>query len=122
MILSFIDKVTTGAWSIALFIWNIAEVICVSAAARTGGLALELAVTAGALDISDITQYLDHDKSSSISQLINGKSRDLQKSLKYFNGATTSASNLFSLSGVLPIIFVLYSKDLLVVVLLLFIL
>ena len=122
MILSFIDKVTTGAWSIALFIWNIAEVICVSAAARTGGLALELAVTAGALDISDITQYLDHDKSSSISQLINGKLTDLQKLLKYFNGKTTSAFNQFSLSGVLPIIYISHPKDLLVVVLFLFIL
>ena len=37
--------------------------------------------TVGVLDISDIIQYLDHDKSSSISQLIKGKSRDLQKLL-----------------------------------------
>ena len=46
------------------------------------------------------------------SQLINGKSRDIQKLLKYFNGKTTSAFNLFSFSDVLPIIFVLYLKDL----------
>ena len=103
--LSFIDKVTTGTWNIALFVWNIAAVICVSATAGTGGLALELAVTAGALDISDIS-----------------KLTDLQKLLKYFNGTTTSAFNLFSLSGVIPIIYILYSKDLLVVVLFLFIL
>ena len=74
------------------------------------------------LDISDITQYLDHDKSSSISQLIKGKFRDFQKLLKCFNGTTTSGSNLPSLYGVLPISFVLYSKDLLAAVLLSFIL
>ena len=58
------------------------------------------------LDTSDITQYLDHDKSSSISQLIKGKSRDLQKLLKYFNGTTTSASNLPPSPGAVPINFV----------------
>ena len=56
------------------------------------------------------------------SHLINGKSRDLQKLLKYFNGTTNFAFNLFALSGMLHINFVLYSKDLLAVVLLLFIL
>ena len=35
---------------------------------------------AAVLNISNNTQFLDHDKSSSISQLIKGKSRDLQKS------------------------------------------
>ena len=38
----------------------------------TGGLA----GNAGVLDISDIIQYLDYDKSISTSQLIKGKSRD----------------------------------------------
>ena len=38
------------------------------------------------LDISDILQFLEHDKLSSISQLIKCKLRDLQKLLKYFNG------------------------------------
>ena len=38
--------------------------------------------------------------------------------LKYFNGTTASVSNILLLFGVLPIIFVLYSKDLLVVILL----
>ena len=37
------------------------------------------------LYILDITQYLFHDKLSSISQSINGKSKDLPKLLKYFN-------------------------------------
>ena len=31
---------------------------------------------------------LDHDKSSSISQLIYSKSEDLEKLIKYFNGTT----------------------------------
>ena len=28
LILSLIDKVTTGAWSLVLFIWNVAPVLC----------------------------------------------------------------------------------------------
>ena len=36
-------------------------------------------------DISDIMQSFDHNKSISFSQLIKGKSGDLQKLLKYFN-------------------------------------
>ena len=71
-------------------------------------------------NISDITQSSDHAKSSSISQLIKGQSRDLQKLFKYFNGATTFAFNTPLLAAVLPVIFVLHSKDLYVVVLLLF--
>ena len=87
---------------------------------ETGELAFDLAGTAGVLYVSDITQYPDHGKLSSISHLINDKSRDLQKLLKYFNGTTTAAFNLLSLLSVLPIIFVLYLKDLLVTVSLLF--
>ena len=47
--------------------------------------AFELAVTEDVFDISEIAQFFDHDKSGSISQLTKGKSRDLQKLLKYFN-------------------------------------
>ena len=36
------------------------------------------------------TQFLVHFKSSPISHLISGKSRDIQKLLKYFNGTTGS--------------------------------
>ena len=36
------------------------------------------------------TQYLVHNKSSSISQLIRGKSSDLQKLLRYLSGIVTS--------------------------------
>ena len=42
-----------------------------------------------------------------VSLLIKGKSRDLQKLLKYFTQTATSVSNLLLLSGVLPIIFIL---------------
>ena len=80
--------------------------MCVVSTEGTGGLV----GTAGGLDISNIMQYLDHDKSSSISQLIKSKSRGLQKLLKYFNRTTTSASNILLSFGVLSIIFVLYSK------------
>ena len=66
--------------------------------------------------------FLD-DKSSSISQFINGKSRDLEKLLRYLSGIVIStckvgtggqfASPSFpGLSGVFPTIFVLYSNDL----------
>ena len=64
----------------------------------------------------------DHDKSSSVLQLISGLSIDLQKLLKYFNGTTTSASSILLSPNVLPINFAFYSKDLLLIVLLSFIL
>ena len=81
-----------------------------------------MAGTTAALEISDIRQFLVHLNSSSITQLIKGKSSDLQKLLKYFDGTTTSASNLLLSGGVLPVSFALYSKDLRIVALLLFIL
>ena len=66
-------------------------------------------------------QSFNHDKSSSISQLMKAKSKAPKKLLKYFfNGKTTYVFNLLLLAGVPPIIFVLFSKDLLVFVLLLF--
>ena len=76
---SFIDKVTMRAWSLALLIWPVANVASV---ARTGGSAPGLVGTSGVLDISDITQFLYHDKLSFISQLIKSKSRDLGKLLE----------------------------------------
>ena len=75
------------------------------------GLALGLPAILGAFDISDYKHSFDHDKSSSISQLINSKSRNHQKLLKYFNGTTTSASDILLLFGDLPIYFFLYSKE-----------
>ena len=86
------------------------------------GSAFRLECTSSVPDISDIIKFLDHDKSSSVSQLIKGKPRYLQKLIKYFNGTTTSASNLLLSVGLFHIIFVLsyYSiQDLLYAVLLL---
>ena len=68
------------------------------------------------LDISYITQFFHHVKSSSILQFIKGKSRDLQKLLRYFNGATSSTFMSLLSGRLLLIIFVLYSKYLLAVV------
>ena len=81
-------------------------------------LVFGLAATSGFLYISDIVHSFDHDKSSSISQLINGKSRNFHKLLKYFNGTTTSVSYVLLSFGLFHINFVLYSKDLLVIILL----
>ena len=102
---------------ITFFILNIAPVVSVALLAGLCGLTATSAVP----DISEIIQFLDHDNSSYILQLNKEKSRDLQKLLKYFNGTKTSVSNLLSSAGVLPMIFVLDSKYLLAVVLLLFI-
>ena len=105
-----------------LIIWNITPVVRVAALTWAGGLAYGLAVTGAVLDISEFIQFRDHDKSGSILQLIKGKSRHHQKLLKYFNGTTTSVSKLLLWAGAFPIIFALYSKHLLAVVLSLFIL
>ena len=103
---------------LVLFIWNVAPAVSVAGAYAIGGSAAGLTGAAGVLDVSEVLQSFDHDKS----QLNKGKLRDLQKLLKYFNGTTTSVSNVLLLADVLPIIFVLYPKDLLVVAMLLFIL
>ena len=107
LMVSFKDKGITGTLNLVLFTWNIAPIVFVGG---TLSLAAELAGTPGVLDISELTQSPDHDKSCSISQLIKGKSRDYQKLLNYFNETTTSVSDVLSLlAGVLPIIFVFYS-------------
>ena len=75
---------------------------------------VESPTTLGVIDISYSIDFCDNDKSSSISELINSKSRNLQKLLKYFNKQHFWVwSNVLLSSGVLPIIFVLYLKDLL---------
>ena len=105
-----------------MVIWNVILVVCIAATSPASGLASGNGGILGIIDISDIIHSFDHDKSISISQIVNGKSRDLQKLPKYYNGTTISASNILSLFDVLPINFVPYSKDLLPIVLLLFIL
>ena len=46
---------------------------------------VEPPTTLGVIDISYSIHIFDHDKSSSISELLNSKSRHLQKFLKYFH-------------------------------------
>ena len=85
-----------------LFIWNNALVIDAAATRLSPDIA---AVS----DIPYIIQFIDYLKSSSVSQTIKGKSIDLQKLFKYYNGTTTSVPNVLLLSYVvLPIIFALY--------------
>ena len=63
-------------------------------------------------NISAKTQFFDHVKINSTSQLINGLSKFLQKLLKYFKGITNSAFvNESLLCGVFPTILVFYLKD-----------
>ena len=92
---------------LVLFIWDVGPVVSVAAVAGLG----ILATTTSVLDISNIMKSFDHDKLSSISQLLRGKLKNLPKLLKYFNGATTSATNVLLPAGVLPTIFVFCSKD-----------
>ena len=98
---------------------NVALSVSVASTAWAGGLACQLVATAAVIDISDITQFFYHDKSS-LTSLNKGKSTDLQKLLKYFS-RTSYVYNLLIIAGAAPVIFVLCSKDLLVVALLLFI-
>ena len=109
MTLSLIDKVTTGTQSFALFIWNVTTFACIADTSWTGGLASGFPVILDFINIWDIIHSSDYDKSSFISQLINGKWRDLQKLLKYFNGTATSASNVL-LSSDAPYWFFLIFK------------
>ena len=95
------DKVTTGTYNFLSFIWNIAP-----DEGTNGGLRIALT------NISAKTQFFEHVKINSISQLINDISKLLQKLLKYFKGITTSASVNESLfGGVFAIILVFYLKD-----------
>ena len=89
-----------------MFIRNVASVVCVVYTAGTG----RLAGNAGVVDILDVMKFPDHEKPSSISELSKGKSRDIQKLLKYFNGTTSSVSNILLSFAVLHIMFGLYSK------------
>ena len=96
------DKAPTGTYNFVPVILNVAP-----DGATIAGLAT--AFTA----ISAKTHLLDHVKINSISQLINGILKTLEKLLKYFSGITTFTSVNESLfSSVFPTIFVLYLKDL----------
>ena len=93
-----------------LFIWKSELFIDVAGACAIDGAVAELTSISGVLNILHNIQFFDRDKSRSIWQLIKRKSRVLQKFQKYFNETRTSVSHA------LLIKFVLYSKDLLVVV------
>ena len=62
----------------ALFIWNFAPGNCLPSVSEAGGLASGLPAILGVIYISDIICSFDHDKSSSISQLINSKPKITQ--------------------------------------------
>ena len=68
-----------------LFIWNVGPVVDVAGFAGVGGLAAGLEVIAGARNILDTMQSFNHDKSSSILQLIKSNSKYLQILVEYFN-------------------------------------
>ena len=93
--LLFIDKVTTGIQRLALFQWNVSSQVDAHGIRSLGRLVFGLEGTSGVLYIFDIINFVDHDKSSFISQLIKEKSRDFQKRLlMYFKGTTTSVPNI----------------------------
>ena len=88
------DKVTTGTYNFESVILNVAP----------DGVTF--------VAISTKTQFLYQVKINSTSQLINGIFKSLQKLLKCFSGITTFAFvNESLLSGVFPVILVLYLKD-----------
>ena len=53
LVLLLLDKVTTGTWSLALLVWNVALVVCV-ATLNSSGSAFGL-TTLNVLDISAVT-------------------------------------------------------------------
>ena len=61
----------------ALSIWNVTPVVCIAATSWAGRLASGLAGIVDVIDIPDVIHSFDHKKLSSISQLINCKSRNL---------------------------------------------
>ena len=96
------NKVTTGTYNFASVIWNVLPV---------GGTIPGLLPSAFFVVISAETQFSDQVKINSVSQLIIGIFKLLQKWLKYFSGITTFASvNTSFSSGAFPVILVLYLK------------
>ena len=98
LMLLFID-IVTAIHSLVLFIRN--YTLPADLAGWFGS------ATAVAFNISDITKFLNYDKSSCIWQLIKGKLGESQTLLKSFNGIATFLYNMLSADGVLPIASVL---------------
>ena len=88
---------------------NVVPVVCLAYLSGMGGLAFGLPGILGVIDISDIIHSFDHEKSSSVSQLINGKSRDFTKLFKYFNETKTSASNILAFSLLICLILKIFT-------------
>ena len=87
-----------------IFKWNFALTVDFDGSVAVGGSSSKFLATVTGLDIWVIIQFLDYGKSASVSQLAKGKSRNLQKLLKYFNGATTFVSNILLSACVLRIV------------------
>ena len=101
------DKVTTETYNFVSVIVNVAPV----GAAIAGVLGIvPCAKTATCVIISVKTQFLDQVKVKGTSQLINGVSNVLQKLRRCFNG-TANSTPLVSLTGVFPVMLLLYSND-----------
>ena len=102
----------------ALSICNVTSEVDFTWIIGLGGLAFALAGTSGVLYISDTMHSFDHGKSSSVSQLINDKSRNSKNSSNTLTGQQLLCLlfNLLLSLGVLSINFVLYSKDVFVIV------
>ena len=85
LVLSSLDKVTTGTHNLQSFIPNVAPVGALSL--TTGGPASTCLCSKVV-----ITQYLSYFNSKDTSQLINGIFNALQKLPRYFNGISNSTS------------------------------
>ena len=82
LVLSSLDKVTTGTYNLESFIASVAPVAALSLLPPTMSHCSKLV----------ITQFLSHFNSKDTSQLINGIFSALQKLPRYFNGISNSTS------------------------------
>ena len=104
----FIGKMTIRTCSVVLFIWNVAVVVI----AVTGLPSLSAAV----LDISDVLQFLDHLNRFQLYFAVNQRwTRDIKNYSNILMEQHLLHSLLLS-SGEGPVIFNLYSNNLLVFV------
>ena len=102
-----IDKVTTGTYNFVPVIWNVADV-GVWILGKIGSVLQFPSLVVLLIN----TQFLDQVKISSISQLINGIFRVLQKLLKCFNTITILTASFVRLAVItLPAILAWQSKN-----------
>ena len=107
---SYVNKVTTGTYTLVPVILNVASV-GLSTSATAGLPPREGTASLVALPVN--TKFLDQAKIKDTSKLINGISNVLQKLLKYFNGKTISISFVLLVPLNFPVTFVLNSKKVL---------